>query len=303
MWQKAVDRFVSYKGIITDGMAIISLAAVLIVAFVPALSEGVLKFVLLAAFFVVLVFVALIRRAEHMARPEAKSVYFINIPCTPAELDQAIEIAQHFFGRDSLKPDMVRAAYRVNPFSFIVIKDAAGKVLGYFDHFGVEAGAFDRFLAGELTESHMSGADFVTGEEIVDARRIYIGGIAIRAASKFEVGKITKCLLSAGCELLLRRYVQGDTEFILYATGFSKEGRDMLNSMGFGKLVEGNERKDHAPLYWRNVSRKAISRYRQNNPICKSELVLKFDKEPQAYTAVVKMATAKPRRSTRHANI
>ncbi|MGJ4948876.1 hypothetical protein [Bradyrhizobium sp. HKCCYLS20291] len=238
-----------------------------------------------------------------MATPDDKSVYFISSPCTPAELDDAIEIAQYYFGAESMKPDIVRAAYRVNPFSFIVIKDAAGKVLGYFDHFGLKSDVFEQFLAGELPENQLAAEHFISGEAIVDARRLYIGGIAVRAGSKFEAGKITKCLLSAGCELLNKRYLHGDGEFELYATGFSREGISMLKSLGFGKLAEGDKRKDHAPLYWRNVTRKGVFKYRQNNPVCKSELVLKFERDPQAYTSVLKAPRSAGRKRSAAAKV
>ena len=287
MWRRFYEKLISTKDLVQSGVGIIGTVAILAAALIPGLSESVVKFVLVGIFIAAVLVIVLVRRAPHMATPDEKSVYYVNLPCTPSDLDNAIEIAQGYFGRDSMKPDTVRAAYRANPFSFIVIKDDGGKVLGYFDHFGLEKSAFDQFIAGELPENQLGVEHFVSGQAIVDARRLYIGGIAIKAASKFETGKLTKCLLSAGCELLNKRYLSEDNEFELYATGFSKEGLSMLKSLGFGKVSEGDERKDGAPLYWRTATRKGVAQYRRDNPICKSELVVKFTRDPQAYTPVV----------------
>lgn len=271
---RLADRFKDNSKFVGEAIAVIGVVAIGVTFVIPSAQAEIVKYGLIAIFLISLGVFFLIRKAEHVAKPKQKSIYLVDIPCTPAQLDDAIEVAQYYFGSDALPPPVVRRTYRINPYSFIVIRDAFGKVVGYVDNFCIADEFFERFISGDLIESELTPEMFAGAEQIEKLGRLYIGGIAIRSKSKFEIGKLTKCLLYCGCEVLLKKYMKSVDSIVLYATGFTKEGQALLEDLGFGLVQEGKDRRDGAPLYWLHVTRTAVSKYRRNNPVERAELII-----------------------------
>jgi hypothetical protein len=245
----------------------------------PPPVGSIVKFGLIVSLFLVMILVSALRRLDYVSSQTKTPLYYITIPSTPADLDGAIEIAQYYFGEDALNPSVVRDAYKVNPFGFIVIRDHHQKVVGYLDYYGLSKTAFEQFKSGTVNEASFEARSFIDARQINLDKQLYIGGLAIKADSKFEIGKITQYLISAGFDLLLRRHLVDNADFSLYATGYSKEGCSVLTDVGFGQVRAGKYNSSNMPLYWRTVNRRIVSRYRRDHAISRNELLITFEKD------------------------
>ena len=169
----------------------------------------------------------------------ARHVFTVKIP-TPAELDEAIGIAQEEFAHDCIRPDVVRELYRKSPSSCLVIKEDKGDaVIGYGDFYAIaDANRFARFLRGEITERDLVATDFAGFDKIQDGGSIYLAGAVIKLDNPITRGQAAQALLLGMTELAAKRLFNHVKTATVYATPASESGKKLLEHFDF-KPIDG----------------------------------------------------------------
>ncbi len=176
--------------------------------------------------------------------------YDITTPAESSDVDSVIYLAREAFNDSTINATTVYDSYRKNPYCHLIAKDSANNIVGYTDFFLLRPATFDAFLQGRITESHFVSDDILPFGSPEAHNRIYLGGIAVFTPFGSERGRILQVLLHAFTQLMLAKYITPETpEYTAYATGYSQDGLNLLNRLGFTLMAPGEGREDNQPLY------------------------------------------------------
>lgn len=254
-----------------------ALAVALIEAFSPPQYSNILK---LAVLFVLagLVISTLFQKADILPSPEDVSVvkeFEIVIPCIWADLEDAISIAEYYFGEDTMRRPTVRQNRKLTPYSFVIAKNAEGKVVGFLDLFCFSPKALSALINGEITEPELNERDLSAASGISD---FYIGGFAVHHnMTKAERCKIATALLYAMLIMLRKFYLHTRPSINLYSIAYTKQGLHWLERMRFRLELAAGHNRNKFPVYKTTVDERSVEEQLPKYRVAKHYAKIKFE--------------------------
>jgi len=195
------------------------------------------------------------RSPKHQFPPDEATPVGTNTRCRlvcPADrglAEQASHLAHEIFGNLGIIPTERYESWLVkNPNILACLVNSSGEVVGYFDVLPLRSDFMEGFIRGTLTELDIRHEDILPPQHARRCKRLYIAGIVVRDSGSYTARRHAKHLMW-GLLQYLDHFYGAPSERHVYASGGTKEGRQILQRFGFQLVQEASVRRDKQALY------------------------------------------------------
>lgn len=163
--------------------------------------------------------------------------------------EEASHLAHEIFGNLGIIPtDRYESWLLKNPYILACLVNSGGEVVGYFDVLPLKSEFMEGFIRGTLTELDIRHEDILPPQHAKRCKRLYIAGIVVRDSNAFTARRHAKHLMW-GLLQYLDHFYGAPSARQVYASGGTKEGRQILQRFGFEMVQEASARRDKQALF------------------------------------------------------
>jgi hypothetical protein len=149
---------------------------------------------------------------------------------------------------DAVPLNILDGWYRTNPKGFYIAVDAHNNRVGHIDILPVKPIPLENFVAGNITEQQIKPEDLYTPSQKEFITNLYIESLALKIPGKILRAKALLSIISKIQETI-RGLCEKERINSLYAISASKEGREVLEHLGFQIYSKKEERIDKHDLF------------------------------------------------------
>jgi hypothetical protein len=172
--------------------------------------------------------------------------------------EEASHLAHEVFGNlGTISAERYESWLMKNQNILACLVDSEGEVVGYFDVLPLRSEFMDGFIRGTLTELDIRHEDILPPQHAKRCKRLYIAGIVVRDSNSFTAHRHAKHLMW-GLLQYLNHFYGAPSERQVYASGGTKEGRQILKRFGFQLVQEASVRRDKQALFVVSMSNAEI---------------------------------------------
>lgn len=179
---------------------------------------------------------------------------------TPSLLEEAIQIGQRAFPRDSIAPDTVRKLHIIDKtFVCVAVDRSLMQVLGYLDCYALRATAFTKeFIAGTADEDCFDLDSVAPLASLTDCHCLYVAGLVVEEENRCRRGRISRALVALAMETLVPSFKNDATGVLAISVAYTHHGRKMLEAFGLSLCTICDHRKDGGHLYVTKINRRLL---------------------------------------------
>lgn len=141
--------------------------------------------------------------------------------------------------------------FRVNKKTFTVLH-VGENLIGYYSVLPLKQSTFRKFLKGSISEIDFTSKDILSEQEAQSSKEIYFFSTVIDKGHRERGFQLLQHLLDELKTKTTYPRVQK-----IYAAAATSDGRRLLQKLGFLKIADAAERKDHHDLYEYSYSTQA----------------------------------------------
>ncbi|MDP4172540.1 MAG: hypothetical protein Q8933_01115 [Bacteroidota bacterium] len=149
---------------------------------------------------------------------------------------------------DAVPLNILQGWYRTNPKGFYIAFDDHNNRVGHIDILPVKPTPLDNFVAGYITEQQIKPEDIYTPGQKEFIRNLYIESLALKIPGNVLRAKALLSIISE-IQGAIRGLCEKGRISSLYAISASKEGRKILEHLGFQIYSKKEERIDKHDLF------------------------------------------------------
>ena len=169
----------------------------------------------------------------------------------PASLEDIEWIAQleaeMYRGSDVVSVEILKEWYAANPTGFFVIKTTNCERVGHIDILPVRSRILRLFIEGALLERDIRGDSLYSPGERDSIRELYIESLAICVSGRCKIAALRALVLNLPS--LLCKIAAPENIETVYGMAATKPGEQMMEHLGFQRVLKGEERKDGHPVF------------------------------------------------------
>lgn len=154
--------------------------------------------------------------------------------CSEQDIPKMADLDKQIFGEEgSIEVELLKEWYNINKYQWIVAKDEDGNCIGYMGVWHINEQAFNKILAGEITEKDFVEEDFIKFEE---GNNIfcYISGFVVKDKNtRVAISLINKTV--AYFRFLKEHNIKVKK---VCAAAFTVKGNVLCQKLGFERIRE-----------------------------------------------------------------
>lgn len=177
--------------------------------------------------------------------PVSEVIEYKAYPYEPgSELRKLSSFASDVFHGDTMDAEIVQEAVASGAAIGLRVTDARDLTIGFIDVFHLEGGTLEKWKRGQIQETVLKSADFVTIPKNPGAdEKLELMFGAVYLKPPYELGLPFQLVDIA--ENFVRRRCAGFSEVIIHATIFRDNGLRLARACGFKQSIVGEERKPY----------------------------------------------------------
>ena len=187
--------------------------------------------------------------------------YEVKCPATLQEFDAVLQLSNAFFSEgEQIDPDKDRMAFIKNPYSMVVLLNAAGDAVGFIDIYHLPDVVLDAVLEDTTGEVAIDPKECLDYERARACSRAYIATIIVRNERSVSSQRRAQALIYGMMEFLLKHQFYGTDTLELWSIGSTPAGQAILEALDFcyDRMVVLEPNGEDKPAFRRRLRKEEL---------------------------------------------
>ncbi|HEX2066488.1 MAG TPA: hypothetical protein VHI93_06720 [Candidatus Thermoplasmatota archaeon] len=213
----------------------------------------------------------------------------IAVPATHDLIDACAEYARVSYGSDAIPAGILKAWWRRNPWTFLVLQGPHGEYLGHANLMPLDAAGARLIQDGQILEKELPAERILPPLRMREAQTLYLSALGVKDANT-KAGHRRACQL-IGALVAYVRQVYGTAPRTLTAIAASEDGTRLLRRLGARITCAAAARKDRHDHYAVTIGEATFAMFKVDGP-ARLSLRLPWDAAPEPAPPVAQPAGA-----------